>query len=363
MNRFTDTAEGGNTVTLAEVAKHAGVSVGSTSRVLNGHPKVSNEIRSAVERAMKDLGYVPNTIARSLRKAGARNQIWTGQVGFVFVDASQKMLEQSYIARMVLNIQQGLSEGGYSLTLGNTADSVHVPAILREGKVEGCIFHGRISPELIEQARTLSHILVIGSSSMGFPVSTVNVDNAGGIIAAMRYLKSLRHERIAFVNCDPDHEDFIERLNGYRAGLKLLGLEADPRWEAVASKPRRRSDDIVVPETTPPHMDHLIVPLMQAANRPTAILVANDWQAIGVYRALEKLGISIPGDLSVIGFDNDSRVCGALHPHLTSIEYPSEKIGLTAARVLSNLISGKGDGEQHITIKPLVIERNSCAEV
>lgn len=352
-------------VTLDDVARRAKVSIGTASRVLNGHPRVSTQSRGAVQEAILELGYRPDSVARSLRRnqPSAREGIWSGNIGFVLPNTEYSMLELPLVISLVNAIQTALSENGYHLLISNTMDLESIPKLLLDRKVEGVILFGAITPAFGAQIRALTSAVVIGSCPGGPALSTVNVDNRQAVFQAMEKLHALGHRKIGFVNREPTHADFAERLAAYREARQQLGLGTDARFEAVQDlvgdeRRVRRA------ETKPPVLDELLEPLFCGPDAPTAVLAANDWQAIGVYRYFEKRGWRAGREVSVIGFDNDIRICESLSPSLTSLQYPSMAMGRSAVKLLLELLKAKGDASSHSVLctSPLV-ERESCSVV
>ncbi|MFA5205849.1 MAG: LacI family DNA-binding transcriptional regulator [Lentisphaeria bacterium] len=350
-------------VTLNDVARRAKVSIGTASRVLNGHPRVSKQAHGAVQEAILELGYRPDSVARSLRRnqPSAREGIWSGNIGFVLPNTESSMLELPFVTSMVNAIQTAVSENGHHLMIANTLDPESLPRLLLDRKVEGVILFGTIAPALGAQISALAPTVVIGSCPGGPSLSTVNVDNRQAILAAMHKLHALGHRKIGFVNREPTHADFAERLLAYREGQQQLGLDQEARFEAVRDlvgdeKRVRRA------EPKPPVMDELLEPLFRGPDAPTALLVANDWQAIGVYQYLTRRGLRIGRDVSVIGFDNDIRICESLAPSLTSLQYPSMTMGRNAVNLLLSLLQNKGESSSHaIRCASTLVERDSCS--
>jgi len=352
-------------VTLGDVARRAKVSIGTASRVLNGHPRVSKPARGAVQEAILELGYRPDSVARSLRRnqPSAREGLWSGNIGFVLPNTESSMLELPFVTSMVNAIQTAVSENGHHLLIANTLDPESLPRLLLDRKVEGVILFGTIAPALGTQISTLAPTVVIGSCPGGPSLSTVNVDNRQAILAAMHKLHALGHRKIGFVNREPTHADFAERLAAYREARHQLGLGADTRFEAVqdlvGDEQRVRRA-----ETKPPAIDELLEPLFCDGEVPTALLAANDWQAIGIYRYLEKRGWRAGREVSVIGFDNDIRICESLAPALTSLHYPSMAMGRSAVKLLLELLKAKGDASSHsVLCASALVERESCSAV
>lgn len=348
--------------TIASVARKAGVATGTVSRVLNHAATVKPEHRKAVERAIAELGYRPDQRARALRRTsqGQPDATRTGNVAIVFLNTTSQMLKTPLLSLMVHGIQQELSRQGYHMMIDHTEDTFSMPATVRDGKVEGIIAHGDMTLELGERLGRLSPMVVIGTKTPGLSLHSVNIDNVNSMASAVRHLYEQGHRRIGFACHGPEFADFAERLEGYRRALKAFGLEARPEWEFTCPSPS--SVEPVTPEPRPPNMSALLAPLASLAERPTALLVANDWQAVGVYRALNGLGMRIPQDISVIGFDNDVRLCQAMTPPLTSLEYPAEELGRTAARQLLQECKQSGDTlREMVSLQPALQVRDSCA--
>ena len=338
----------------------AGVSLATASRVLNNSHRVSDASRAAVEKAMRELDYQPDQYARSLRKTGSRGKLWTGNVGMVFLNTTVAMLEVPFVARMVHGVQSELAGNGYNLMISNTDSTDVLPDMVRDRKVEGLIVHGDLEYRACEQLSAAMPVVSVGQNSISLPLCTVNVNNEAAIFVAIKALCDSGHRRIAFVNIEGSHRDFVERLSGYHKALQALGLPQNPQYVSVGDRgqagPRAPLDE-------PLDMTGLVNPLFDLAEPPTALLVANDWQAISVYRALLKRGIRIPQDVSVVGFDNDSRICHSLNPTLSSLDYPSELLGRQAVRLLFARLKDNTAMQGSLLIDATFHRRASCADI
>jgi LacI family transcriptional regulator, repressor for deo operon, udp, cdd, tsx, nupC, and nupG len=345
--------------TVKAVAKLAGVSTGTVSRVLNNHPKVSRENKEAVERAISELNYRPDPVARSMRKMESPGRIWTGNVGVVFPNTTTAMLKLPFMAQMIQGVQSELADNGYHLLISNTTDPVSLPDIVRDGKVEGVLFHGDVKAEWCNQINYALPAVSMGLNHIGLPISMVNVNNRAAIISAVQYLAELGHRRIGFMAREPEQLDLAERLLGYREAFGWIGMAYDPSLESVA--PPQGSQGPRTPETEPPGMDDLLEPLLRLPQPPTAIIIPSDWQTIGVYRALQARGLRIPQDISLIGFDNNEQICHSLSPGLTSLEYPAEQIGRQAVQLLLKQFKlNTRSLQEMVLIKSRLVERKSC---
>lgn len=347
--------------TIHQVAQKAGVSIGTVSRVLNNHPSVSPKCREAVQLAIRELDYRPDQMARSIRRTtlDTPGRVRTGNVGMIFINTATEMLSLPFMARMAHGIQRELFSRGYHMIVDHTEDPVSIPASVRDGKTEGIIIHGDMSADLCESLAKLQPIVVIGRNSTGIPMNSVNVDNFNAIGNAVRYLRQLGHHRIGFVCCDPQHADFEDRLIGFRLALKTQGLASRPEYEFVAATTTHIGP--VAPQPTPPNMDEQLRPIASMAERPTALIVANDWQAIGVYQTLKTMGMTLPKDMSIVGFDDDARLCEIVSPPLTSMNYPAEQMGRTAVQLLMKAVDRSSTSAMEaVLIQSTLHERVSC---
>ncbi|MFA6104170.1 MAG: LacI family DNA-binding transcriptional regulator [Victivallaceae bacterium] len=357
-----DTAE---KTTLGDVARHANVSIGTASRVLNGNPKVSVTAREAVQRAILQLEYCPDSVARSLRKNldGDKKGIWSGNVGFIMPNTESSMLEVPFVTTMIAAVQAAVAENGYHLLISNITDNENIPNLLLDRKVEGVILFGSIDTQLCAKISSLTSVVGIGSYYDGMSIPTVNVDNRQAVINAVKELYELGHRKIAFVNKDPDHTDFTERRAAYREALLQMGLDYGAEFESIKALTKPVST-VKKAEITPPVMDELLDPLFNRQNVPTALLAANDWMAIGIYRYLQKRGLQVGRDVSVIGFDNDIRICESLFPTLTSLQYPARSLGRKAVKILLNMLKKGGEEDPHSILCPaLLVVRDSCSQI
>jgi len=323
---------------------------------------VSSKCREAVQLAIRDLDYRPDLMARSIRRASldTPGRIRTGNVGLVFINTTTEMLSVPFMARMARGIQRELYSRGYHMMIDHTEDPVSLPASVRDGKTEGIIVHGDMSADLCESLAKLQPLVVIGRNSTGIPLNSVNVDNFSAIGNAVRYLREMGHRRIGFVCSEPQHADFEDRLIGFRLALKAQNLPARADYEFVVAE--KKHDGPTSPESTPPLMDNLLAPLRTMTDRPTALIVSNDWQAIGVLQSLKQMGLTLPEDMSVIGFDDDAKLCQIVSPSLTSMNYPAEQMGRTAVQLLMRAVDrSTASAMETVLIQSTLHERVSCA--
>ncbi len=327
-------------VSLNDVAKRAGVSIGTASRVLNGSPRVSPEACSSVQEAIMVLGYLPDMAARSMRKkeADSQNGVWSGNIGFVMPDCDPSVLAIPQISGLLNSILRELTPEGFQLMISFPPERSIIPHMVIDRKVEGMIVFGNLSAEQLDKITSVMPVVVIGEVPENCAVSSACVDNRVSIFRAVQQLKNAGHRRIAFVNNEAEHVEFSLRCQVFLETIRKLELP-----ELMVTQPTRKHDFPITQELVCPDMEQPIAELFDGvAEPPTALIVANDWQAVGVCRALEKRGIRPGVDVAVIGFDNCLLICNLLSPTLSSIEYPVQEIGRNAVQLLLSALRNPG---------------------
>jgi len=325
--------------TIQDVARQAGVSIATVSRVLNrSDHKVNQETRARVLQTVKDLDYRPNALARSLQLKK------TMTIGIIIPDISNH-----YYAEIVRGIQDVADRKGYNVILQNTDRKqdriVKSIYLLREKIVDGIIFSGGIIhgyEPLAALNELRDRVVVIGRHEVSFPA--VVVDNIGGAAQAVQHLLDLQHTRIGFIGGPKDSAAVIDRLQGYRSTLAQNGLAFDERLI-------RRGN------LTPKSGYQAAVRLLGEKDRPTAIFAANDQMAFGTIYAARELGLKVPEDLAVVGFDNVP-LSSYFVPPLTTVEIPMYQLGVASMEMLVSLISGS-DFSRLKWFKTRLIVRNS----
>jgi LacI family transcriptional regulator len=335
-------AEGSSeSVTILDVAREAGVSYATVSRVLNNKAHVKPEKREAVLRAMARLGYVANQQARSL--AGGRSRV----VGLLV-----QGLESSYTGEIVRGIDEELAAAQYDLMLytthrRNTKESVYVAAISR-GMADGLLLSLPRNPEAyIETLRRQNFpYVLIDHQGIGDEHRSVCATNWQGAYDATRYLLELGHRRIGFITGAMELGCAVDRLAGYRAALEECGISADPAL--VYEGDFLRPAGFVGARA-----------LLALPDRPTAIFASNDEMAFGAIEAAHDRGLRIPDDLSVVGFD-DIPQSAIVHPALTTVRQPLAQMGRVAAEMLLRLIHDSRSQVERSVLPTNLVIRHSC---
>jgi DNA-binding LacI/PurR family transcriptional regulator len=328
--------------TISDVARAAGVSVGTVSNVLNGKGRHSAATRARVIRAASSLYYRPNALIRSLQ-TGTTNTVgvftWRIYLG-AWHDMTLDLLR---------GISRGLALKGRDMLLyaRHPHEGDVEPAYFLDGRVDAVILApGGLSPADLEQLATTSlPIVTLYQSAIPPSVASVRIDNASGIAAIMDHLVALGHRRIAFVS--PVYsDDFRERRQAYWDGLERHALAFSQEWSSLGMLPRETE------------VGAALQSLISMRDRPTALVCGNDGVALSAIQALSGMGLSVPADVSVTGFDDSPASASA---DLTTIRQPAETVGSQAAEYVEALLSGARGQDCRITLPVMPIFRGSAA--
>jgi len=336
-------------VTIRDVANRAGVSVTTVSRVLNGKDDISEETTNKVMAVVQDLGYASSLAARGMRSHR------TNLIGLILHDVASLYSQEIMrgVNQVIARIDKDLiiyTSGG--LDRENVAQHErHYVALLNGSVTDGAIM---VTPTAT-QFTTHAPLVIIDPNNESPDYPAIIATNQEGALAAMSYLTDLGHRRIGHIAGEMKLISASQRLQGYKDGLAAAGIPLN-------------QDLIEIGDYTTETAVICARKLLSLPDRPTAIFAANDVSAIGVYQAARELGLQIPGDLSVIGFDN-LREAAQLNPPLTTIDQSLEKMGIIATEMLVELVKGKPlainpaqEGNLYKIPTELVI-RDSCAPV
>jgi DNA-binding LacI/PurR family transcriptional regulator len=323
---------------MVDVARLAGVSHQTVSRVLNDHPHVSAKTRAEVLAAIRDLGYRPNAAARTLA-TGRTNALGVISVDNTLYGPSSMLygLEQAAPPNYMVAIARLDAFDRQSL-------SVAVERFLGQA-VEGIIM---VAPQVAAVEALISLTtdvpLVAIKCGTGAPVPSVTIDNLAGAARATRYLLDLGHETVHHLGGPPSWLDSQERADGWRKTLRAAGAEVPPLvygdWSARSG--------------------YEIGHRLAARPEVTAVLCGNDQMALGLLRALAEQGRSVPGDVSVVGFD-DIPEAAFFPPPLTTVRQDFGELGRRAMHLLMDRIRGVDRYVPSMPIMPDLVVRASAA--
>ncbi|PRY33812.1 LacI family DNA-binding transcriptional regulator [Umezawaea tangerina] len=309
-------------VTLAEVASHAGVSLATASRVLNGSTRqVSDELRDRVVGSAEELGYLPNAAAQSL----ARNS--SVLVGLVVHDISDP-----YFSSIAAGVTRVAEEAGLVVVLGTTGRDpdreVELLYTLRAHRARAVVIAGSRTTSRANTARLAAEIEAFGAqggrvacvSQARIPTDTVVPSNRAGARSLARELAALGHKRFAVLAGPPSLVVAGDRLAGFKAGLADAGVDLPP--SAVITGAFTRDGGYAAAND-----------LLAAKTGATCVFAVNDVMALGAMAALRDRGLRVPEDVSVAGFD-DIPTLQDLVPGLSTVRLPLEELGERAARLV-----------------------------
>ncbi len=325
-------------VTIQDVAKRAGVSVSTVSRVLNSKVDVASDTQDRVAAVIDELGYTSNLAARSMRSR-KKNLI-----GLVVPD-----IGFPYSIEIMKGINRAIAESYFDLLVyttggiqkdGTITREQHYVSLLNNSLADGTIVVASSAAEFVTDAP----ILAVDPHNISPNYPSVQGTNYRGALQAMEYLLHLGHRRIGFINGRPEIASSGRRLKGYQdallnAGIPLNGSLSVPGDFSTETGYERALE------------------LLSMKEPPSAIFAANDMSAIGVFQAADELGVRIPEDLSIIGFDN---ITEAQYLGLTTIDQFLADMGYVAVQMLIQLINEEPmDVHVHKMSTKLVV-RSSC---
>jgi LacI family transcriptional regulator len=334
---------GENQITIQDVAHRASTSITTVSRVINNSQhKVKAETRQRVLSAIDDLNYQPNTLARGLSTKQ------TQTVGVIIPDISNP-----YYAEIVRGIQNVAEERGYSITLQNTDRRqyriINDIRMLRSKMVDGIIFsggnlngRGQAPASVIKKLDV--RVVVVGRHRGGFPAVLVN--NILSAQEAIRHLVDLGHKRIGHIGGPPRSTTAQDRLKGYKKGLAEAGIKFEKQL-VIRGNLTPQSGFAAAREI-----------LSLKKNRPTAIFAANDLMAFGAASAAKELGLKIPGDLALVGFDNVP-LSPYYDPPLTTVAIPMYNLGSASMGMIVDIVSGRPHEPQIVLETKLIIRAST----
>ncbi|CAL9453669.1 LacI family DNA-binding transcriptional regulator [Streptomyces sp. enrichment culture] len=302
----------GGRPTLEEVAARAGVGRGTVSRVINGSPRVSDATRAAVEAAVAELGYVPNTAARAL----AANR--TDAIALVVPEPETRFFAEPYFSDIVKGVGAELSDTEMQLLLifaGSDRERRRLAQYLAAHRVDGVLLVSVHAddplPDLLSQLEIPA--VISGPRSAAETLTSVDSDNYGGARSAVEHLLSRGRRRIAHITGRLDVYGAQRRVDGYRAALAEAGHDVD---ESLI-EPGDFSEDGGVRAMTA---------LLDRHPDLDAVFAASDVTAAGARQVLRAAGRRIPDDVALVGYD-DSAIARHMEPPLTSVRQPIEEMG------------------------------------
>lgn len=331
--------------TIKDVAKRAGVSTTTVSHVINKTRFVAEETRNAVWEAIKALHYSPSAVARSLKVNHTKT------LGLLATSS-----EAPYFAEIIEAVENQCFERGYTLILGNAHNDLQKQraylSMMAQKRVDGLLVMCSEYPDdllqMLEENRNIPMVVMDWGESRGDFTDTVQ-DNAfhGGYLAG-RYLIERGHRDIGAIPGQMERNTGGGRHAGFLQAMQEAGISVRPEW-------------IVQGDFEPESGYQAMQQILNQKQRPTAVFCGGDIMAMGAICAADEMGLRVPQDISVIGYDN-VRNARYFTPALTTVHQPKAQLGEKALEMLLDRITSKREEPQTIEVQPTLIERRSVAD-
>lgn len=329
-------------VSIKDIARAAGVSHTTVSRALHNNPLISAEVRERIQRLAREMGYIPNAVAQSLQNRR------TNTIGLVVTS-----IADPFFADVVQGVEEVARPSGFSVFLNSScndpAHEIQVVDMFHQRRVDGIVVaSSRVGSHYAHRLERLQVPVVLvncqAESDHAF-LHTVTVDDDRGARLATEHLLMLGHRTIGYVGVNDRPRSNQRRRDGYLGTLATV----DDGHPVIAPIVRAEANDVAVGRAALAH-------LLDAGC--TAVFCYNDMVAVGVLLACRARGLSVPRDLSVIGFD-DVELAQYMTPPLTTIHQPKDELGRLAMRMLLDLLDGRM--VHNLVIQPTLLQRESTA--
>jgi DNA-binding LacI/PurR family transcriptional regulator len=335
--------------TIKDVAKMAGVTIGTVSRVLNNKKWVSEDCRKKVLVAIKDLHYKPQAHARRLRQKHSR-------ICGVIAPHHTSVFHSPFFTSIMEGLEQVAAEKQYRLLLHPLSETARAQisyrTLLGDGSVDGMFVLNAWSTDASIRELTEANVpfvLINGKITGHEDLPYVGFDNRGGVKMAIDHLAKLGHERIGIINGRMTTTNALERFQSFQENLSERKLEFHQEWVADGDYEEEGGYKAALK-------------ILGAVRRPSAILCASDLMAIGASRALKEKGISIPEDMSIVGFDNMEEAIYH-EPPLTTVAFSAYEMGRLAAQKIFQIIAEEPLVEKATTLQAKLLERESTRKI
>ncbi|MFE7083468.1 LacI family DNA-binding transcriptional regulator [Priestia megaterium] len=332
--------------TIKDIARVAGVSVTTVSRALNGYSDVNEKTRQKIAAVARELNYSPNTLARGLVMQKSKT------IGLLVSGISRESVKDNFTFEVLCGVNERASTLGYDLILFNTNTMMQrektYTQLCRERRVDGVIIQGikKDDPYLKEVVESdIPCVLVdipVHSSSVGY----VTTDNALGAKKAVKHLVSLGHQHIGMINGHGDAFVSRERLRGFSQALHEYRIPFRPERVLDGEFQEKKAEEEALK-------------LLTEHKKVTAIFCASDLMALGALKACKELGLDVPKDISIVGYDN---IFLASHssPNLTTVGQEVYQIGYEAADLLIEMLEGKETNMKRYLDTKLIIRESTA---
>lgn len=334
-------------VSIADIARIAGVSHTTVSRALRGSALISQETRERISRLASEMGYIPNAIAQSLQTQRTKT------IGLVVTS-----IADPFLSDVVKGVEEVARGAEFSVLLSATHNDpeqeMAVIETFHRRRVDGILVaSSRITREYqhrLDRIQVPTVLINSQAESQAEMLHWVTVDDGMGARLAVEHLLSLGHRAIGYLGISSRPKSSKQRLEGYRAALSAAGIEVRDDWIVMsAGSEASHEEDVAIGQAALPGL---------LSSGVSAVFCYNDMTAIGVLLACREQGIAVPQELSVIGFD-DIKMANYVAPALTTVSQPKLELGRKAAGVMLDLLENR-PGQNHL-LQPTLVVRDSTA--
>lgn len=333
--------------TIKDVAKLAGVSKATVSKVLNNTAKISEQVRKQVQEAAEKLVYRPSQIARSLKNKTTKS------IGLVLPSVTDP-----FFTEVIRGVHSVATEKGYMVILCDSEEDIRTEfsyiQILEDIWVDGIVFSGiRGGKDEDEKIRILYDkgvpTVLVDRETEDYFTNAVIIDDKEAAFKATRYCLEMGHRKIGFIAAPLDVKIFSKRLEGYKEALQTFGLDVD--------------ENLIQQGDLSPRSGRMAAKrLLNCKKRPTTIFASTDMMAVGALKEIQESGLNVPKDISLIGFD-DIPLVSLVTPSLTTVHAPSHEMGVEATRLLIRQIEGESVSRTKLILETKLMIRESVVRI
>ncbi len=330
--------------TIKDIAKIARCSQSTVSKALNGRQDISSKTKKRILTIAAEHNFVPN----NTRKYNHNQR--TENIGVVFCKESQPLSGNPFYSRVLEGIEGELVLNNYNLVLNLLPEKsgTAIPKMIKERKIDGLIMIGIMTDQFIQQIKNIEiPVISVDPAYEHADLNKVTIDNERGAFVATKYLIDKGHEKIAFISGVLERSSFKYRFNGYAKAMKTCALPIIGDYIKCSGVEKGYEQ---------------VSELLKLKDKPTAIFSANDTNALYGYKAILDQGLSIPEDISIVGFDDISMAKYA-SPPLTTVRVYKEEIGSVAVRKLLGFIDQKPNSQVHVLVPTRFVERDSVKSI
>jgi len=333
-------------ISIKEVAKAAGVSTSTVSRVINNSPSISQSTKDKVWAVIKKLNYSPNNIAKAL----ITNKSYT--IALLIDVDDDKSFQNPFFYEVIHGIEKSCQEKEFSLMVANVNTKMKkqdiISWLVKSKRAEGIVLPVSIlTRELVKELKDMGiPFVAVGEvDSIQDNVSWVDIDNKKGTEKAVYYLYEQGLKDIAFIGYDSTKDFSKRRVEGFKSAIEKIGISNNDSWIISCNNSKEQGYKEMMK-------------LIDSGKMPQAVICGNDSLSVGVIKAIQDKNLKIPEDISVISFDS-RQIASLMYPEVTTVDVDVFEMGYQSAKMLFDLIENNNLTDQGLLISTKIIKRNT----